>query len=84
MLLCIGELGLQGLAASSDSPKTVYEDHVIALGQLGEVSRLLKLNRIVLMDKVMNPAPAHTTGQIAEFDPNAAQIGTTWQAYVAT
>ncbi len=84
LLLGIGGLGLQGLAASNDSLKTVYEDRVIALGQLGEVSRLLQRNRIVLMDSVMNPEPAHTTGQIAEFERNATEIGTTWQAYEAT
>jgi len=84
LLLGIGGLGLQGLAASNDSLKTVYEDRVIALGQLGEVSRLLQRNRIVLMDSVMNPEPVHTTSQIAEFDRNTTHIGTTWQAYEAT
>jgi X-X-X-Leu-X-X-Gly heptad repeat protein len=84
LLVAVGALGLQGLAASNASLKTVYEDRVIALGQLGEVSRLLQRNRIVLMDSLLNQDAAHVQQQLEEFDRNTGQIAQTWKAYEAT
>jgi methyl-accepting chemotaxis protein-1 (serine sensor receptor) len=84
LLVGIGSLGLQGLAASNASLKTVYEDRVIALGQLGEVSRLLQRNRIVLLDSLVHREPAHVKQQTDEFDRNTARIESTWKAYEAT
>ena len=84
LLVGIGALGLQGLAASNASLKTVYEDRVIALGQLGEVSRLLQRNRIVLQDSLINRDANHVRQMVEEFDRNSDQITQTWQAYEAT
>ncbi|WP_296507744.1 methyl-accepting chemotaxis protein [Rhodoferax sp.] len=84
LLLAIGALGLTGLSASNASLKTVYEDRVIALGQLGEVARLLQRNRNLLADFFVPPGITDRQERLAEFDANLLQLMETWQAYQAT
>ncbi len=84
LLMAIGGVGLNGIAASNAALKTVYEDRVVALGQLEEVGRLVQRNRILVMDMMLNQEPTNVTKRDAELRANVAQITKTWDAYAAT
>ena len=55
LLFVIGIIGLYGIGKSNDSLRTVYEDRVIALDQLGEVGYLVQRNRVLIMDMMLQP-----------------------------
>lgn len=84
LLLGVGGLGLFGIGRTNDSLKTVYEDRVIALDQLGEVSYLLQRNRILVMDMLVQPAAANIEKRNKELRTNIEQTTKTWDAYQAT
>jgi methyl-accepting chemotaxis protein-1 (serine sensor receptor) len=84
LLLAIGSLGLVGINRSNDSLKTVYEDRVVALDQLGQVSYLMQRNRVLVMDMLQQPEAANIERRNKEFRDNLAVITKTWDAYMAT
>jgi methyl-accepting chemotaxis protein-1 (serine sensor receptor) len=84
LLLGIGAMGLVGINRSNDSLKTVYEDRVLALDQLGEVSYLLQRNRVLVMDMLVQPSPANLEKRNRELRSNTVTLTETWAAYMAT
>jgi methyl-accepting chemotaxis protein-1 (serine sensor receptor) len=84
LLLAIGALGLFGINRSNNSLKTVYEDRVVALDQLGEVSYLLQRNRVLVMDMLVQPEPANLEKRNKELRGNIQKVNATWDAYMAT
>ncbi|HEU4844443.1 MAG TPA: methyl-accepting chemotaxis protein [Burkholderiaceae bacterium] len=66
LLLCgllIGVAGLNSLQSVNSSLKTVYEDRVVALGQLDRVIRLVNRHQLMLA-KSLTEDPAKTGGQM--------------------
>jgi len=84
LLLAIGAMGLFGINRSNNSLKTVYEDRVVALDQLGEVSYLLQRNRVLVMDMLVQPEPANLEKRNKELRGNIQKVNATWDAYMAT
>ena len=48
LVLATGLAGFLSLSANNSSIKTVYDDRVIALGQLDQVIRLINLNQLTI------------------------------------
>ena len=48
LLIVIGLIGLTSLSTTNASLKTVYEDRVVALGQLERISALINHNQIIV------------------------------------
>ncbi len=84
LLFVIGIIGLYGIGKSNDSLRTVYEDRVIALDQLGEVGYLVQRNRVLIMDMMLQPQPDHVQKRNIELRSNIERISKVWDAYLAT
>ena len=84
LLLAIGTLGLYGVGQSNDTLKTVYEDRVVALDQLGEIGYLVQRNRVLVMDMLLQPEPAHVQKRNKELLGNVEKVTKIWAAYMAT
>jgi len=84
LLISIGSIGLFGIGQSNDALKTVYEDRVVAMGQLEQVSKLMSRNRVLVMDMLINHDPAHIEKRDTELRANTDSVSKTWDAYMAT
>lgn len=84
LLVGIGAIGLYGIIKSNDALKTVYEDRIVALGQIDEISYLVSRNRVLVMDMLLQPTPDHIKKRNLELRSNIEKIGKTWVAYMAT
>jgi methyl-accepting chemotaxis protein len=84
LLLMVGVLGLYSTSASNNTLKTVYDDRVLALGQLEGVSRIYQRNRILVMDMMLNPEVAHIEKQDTELRANVESANKLWAAYKET
>jgi len=84
LLLLIGVIGLSGMSSANDGLKTVYEDRTVPMDQLSEISYLSQRNRVLVMDSLLQPAPANVTQRNKEFRDNVEKINKLWDAYMAT
>ncbi len=84
ILTFIGLMGLRGISKSNDALKTVYEDRVVALGQLVPIQRLMLRNQLAVANAVNEPTPEGVAKSIEEFDGNVAAITKEWTDYMAT
>ena len=90
LLIMVGTIGLSSLSATNDSLKTVYEDRVVALGQLERISALINKNQVVIGAAVAGQLsafpddPAVVDKQVVELKEGIAEIDTLWKAYSST
>ncbi|MDO8714004.1 MAG: methyl-accepting chemotaxis protein [Polynucleobacter sp.] len=84
LLVAIGVVGLLGISKSNNSLKTVYEDRVIALGQLNDINYLLQRERVLVMDMLLQQSPDHVAKRNIELASNIDKIANVWDAYMAT
>ncbi len=85
-IVMTGATGLLGMAASNESLRTVYEDRVVCLGQLGEIMSLvqdnmLQMNLAALEAKggeTIDPAHADT------IKAHMKRVNDVWRDYRAT
>jgi methyl-accepting chemotaxis protein-1 (serine sensor receptor) len=84
LLLLLGGLGLFGTARTNDALKTVYEDRIVPLEQLGEINYLVQRNRVLVMDMLLHPAAANIHKRDEELRANVRRVTTVWDAYLAT
>ena len=82
LLLAVGAMGTWGIRSANESLKTVYEDRVVPLGQLGQIQRQMAANlqavEAAVVDRNQLDAAAATVAA------NRAAIDETWEAYMAT
>jgi methyl-accepting chemotaxis protein len=84
VLLMVGGLGMYATSASNGSLKTVYEDRVVALGQIEGLSRIYQRNRILIMDMMLVPEAANVEKRNTELRDNIDRANKIWEAYMAT
>ncbi|HWZ47270.1 MAG TPA: methyl-accepting chemotaxis protein [Herbaspirillum sp.] len=87
-LMCIqlgvgAVVGLVSLQMTNASVKTIYEDRLIAMGQLDQVVRLININQLTIAS-ALTADPATFGARMDEVDARIAQINTIWNAYLAT
>lgn len=82
-LLGIEMLGLFGMSKSNDGLKSVYEDRVIPLAQLGQISSLLQQNRFVIISAFATPSPEVINDNTAIFEKNIKETTKIWKMYMA-
>lgn len=84
LLLVVGGIGLYGLFKSKQSLQTVYEDRVVALGQLFEVQRgLQRLRYFPTRALVARDADELRQAQTAHAE-SLDLMNVQWRAYMAT
>ena len=69
--------------ATNASVKTLYEDRVVALGQLGKVLTLIQQNQITLAT-ALNGDPQQYNAAADEVTARIATISAVWKDYMAT
>jgi methyl-accepting chemotaxis protein len=79
----IGLLGLFNLGAGNASLKTVYEDRVVPLQQLGDISLLMQQNQITIA-AALTDDPQKLDTAIADVEKRIATISDLWKAYMGT
>jgi methyl-accepting chemotaxis protein len=78
-----GMVGIASLGNANDSIRTIYDDRLIAVGQLDQIVRLLNVNQFNVA-KVLTGNPAAINGEMDEVDKNIALIDGVWNEYMAT
>jgi len=90
LLIGIGIMGLASLNTTNTSLKTVYEDRVIALGQLERISALMNNSQVIVGESVsgqLSAFPEDTAvvdKRVGEIRSGIAEIDSMWKAYMAT
>ncbi|MGV3655276.1 MAG: methyl-accepting chemotaxis protein [Noviherbaspirillum sp.] len=82
-LIIGGVIGIVSLALTNDAMKSLYDDRLVALGDLDQVVRLLNTNQI-LVAKALTGDPAAIPGAMAEMEENIGRTNKIWQHYSAT
>src|SRR5512139_19944 len=90
LLMGIGVMGLTSLGSTNNALKRVYEDRVLALGQLEHVSALVNKNQILVSEAVVGQLSAFPE-DVAVVDKQAVEarkvideINAAWKAFMAT
>ena len=81
--LAIGLIGLRNLGMTNDALKTVYNDRVVAMGQLGEVLSLIQQNQNTLATAASGQ-PDQLPAAIGEVEQRIQAITAKWGEYMAT
>jgi methyl-accepting chemotaxis protein len=90
LLVVIGTIGLTSLSTTNNAFKSVYEDRVVALGQLERISSLINKNQIILAESVSGQLSAFPEDvalvdkRVVELKSGIAVIDTIWKAFMAT
>jgi methyl-accepting chemotaxis protein len=87
-LMCIqlavgAVIALSSLAATNAAVKTLYEDRVVAMGQLDQVVRLINANQLTIAS-ALTADPSRFGPMMDEVEARVVKIGTYWNAYMAT
>ncbi len=81
--LLIGIGGLVALDSVNASLKTVYEDRLVAMGQLDRVVRLANRHQLMLA-KALTAEPSKNAGQMDALEKDIEAGDKVWSAYSAT
>jgi methyl-accepting chemotaxis protein len=76
-------VGLVSLSYANQDMNSMYEDRLVALGQLDKVVRGLEKNEVAAA-RLVSVDAAQVPALLAEVDRNNAVIGDQWKAYMAT
>jgi methyl-accepting chemotaxis protein len=84
LLVGTGILGMIGLSQTSAALHSVYEDRLVALGQLDEVMSGLARNRFAVDSAIFNPSDENIKRKIDEIAANKVIIDKNWEDYLGT
>jgi methyl-accepting chemotaxis protein len=82
-LLVGGVIGIASLGNANDSIRTIYDDRLVAVGQLDQIVRLLNVNQFNVAKALTGDLGA-INGEMDEVDKNIERIDEVWNAYMAT
>jgi methyl-accepting chemotaxis protein-1 (serine sensor receptor) len=78
-----GVIGIASLGSANSSMKSMYDDRLVALGQLDQVIRFLDVNQLLVAKAVTGKV--EQLGQYAnEVESNLQRINKVWGEYMAT
>ncbi|MDD0809592.1 methyl-accepting chemotaxis protein [Curvibacter sp. RS43] len=84
LLTGIGWMGRHGLVSANQALKTIYEDRVVCLKQLGDIDYLMPRLRVLAMDMLVNPSPDNIDKRSHEIKQDMAQAFRIWDEYKST
>ncbi len=92
LLIVVGFFGLRGMSASNEGLRTVYEDRLVALGQLTDVNMLQSENQrqlhlMLMHDPRLPESKLHDhplTFHTDKMKANSASNNKNWEAYLTT
>ncbi|MGV8899500.1 MAG: methyl-accepting chemotaxis protein [Burkholderiaceae bacterium] len=80
-LVCGGVIGIVSLGFANDAMKSLYEDQLVATGQLDQVIRLIDANQLIIA-KAVTGNSAELGKQMDVVEANIQTIGTVWGEYL--
>lgn len=83
MLFLLGSASFYGIKSTNNSLKTVYEDRLIALGQLDFVIRMINSNQLLIAKAITGKESERAT-YIDQVGKNRADASKKWDEYMAT
>ncbi|MFZ6751138.1 methyl-accepting chemotaxis protein [Undibacterium sp. Ren11W] len=83
MTILIGGVGIFGLGSINNSLKTVYDDRLVAVGQLDQVIRYIMLNQLTVARSLAGD-PAKINQEMDTVDKNILAASKVWAEYMAT
>jgi methyl-accepting chemotaxis protein len=83
LILIIGISGLISIAFVNSALRTVYEDRLVAAGQLDQVARLILENQLTIA-RAVSGDPGKFTAAADTSDKRTEEINKQWGAYMAT
>ena len=82
--LIVGALiGIISLGISNDAAHSMYDDRLVAIGQLDKVVRTLTRNQLIVAKAITGSAAA-VAKQMDEVDANMQAVSKVWDQYMAT
>ncbi len=90
LLIGIGVMGLTSLSSTNSAFKGVYEDRLIAVGQLERISAMINKNQIIVGEAVIGQLSAFPEDvatvdkQVVDARAVIEEINAIWKAYMAT
>ncbi len=82
--VAIGATGVVGMSMANEGMRTIYDDRMVPLEQVTQIDRLILRNRLLIAVSLVTPEPGYVRGNMDQMDQNIAEIGKTWDAYMAT
>ena len=83
IILAIGAMGMNSLGSTNASVKTIYEDRLVAVGQLDVVIRSINRNQFAIA-KAISADPARLPELVGQIDAETALTDKVWAEYMAT
>jgi methyl-accepting chemotaxis protein-1 (serine sensor receptor) len=83
LLIGGGVIGLTSLSNANESLKQIYESHLVPMGKLDSVVRLIDKNRMSVAES-MNGDPAVVNKSMDQVDKRIDEVSKTWDSYAAT
>ncbi|MFC0349977.1 MCP four helix bundle domain-containing protein [Undibacterium danionis] len=83
LMILIGALGLSSLVTVNEALRTVYEDRLIAVGQLDSVIRGINRNQLNIA-KAISGDPTNIPKLLEEVEKTKVEVTKTWDEYSAT
>ena len=80
----IGSLGLYGMSKSDHAIETIYNDRVVPLTQLGDISYLMIRNRLLIANSLVVQTPEASAKNAEEIEGNITKMKDIWDAYIKT
>ena len=85
LLFAVGGISLYGLKQSNDSLRTVYDDRLVPINDLGSMRVFLQKNRVYLNRiAIFHDDSAVVTKALGEIEQNMAEWDRLWDKYLAT
>ena len=77
-------VGIVNLGMANGELKNLYDNRLVALGQLSQVMQLITTNQMNVAKAVSTADAAQRDALLAEVEANVGVVTTTWKAYEAT
>jgi len=84
LIAAISLIARHGLTSANDALKTIYEDRVVCLKQLGDIDYMIPRTRTLTMDMIMDPRPENISKRLAEVESDVREVKKIWSEYKAT
>ncbi len=81
--LLVGGLGLRNLVATNQSLRTVYNDRLVAMGELGQILSMVQENQNLIAMAASGPA-ANIPAAVSQYEERLGKINQLWNMYIAT
>ena len=83
MMIVLGSAGMSSLSNTNGSLQTVYEDRLVALGQLQDVIRSMNRAQIAMAHAALE-GPAALPAMVNTVEEASASVEKVWKSYAAT